>query len=71
MATKYSIGRNCDVTVNGHTMTITIDLSADGAPSSTGKTEVISTSGGASVVGTSADGRPCKLNCTVFVPIAK
>jgi hypothetical protein len=67
---NYNLGRNCSVSVNGSKMTVTIDLAADGSPSSTGKTTVIASSGGAQPIGVTSDGTPCKLNLSVFCPIS-
>ena len=71
MATKFNIGRNVEVSVDGKKMTITADIGEQGQPSSTGKTDLIASSGGAQAVGSLPDGRPVKLNLALFAPVAK
>jgi len=64
----YTLGRNVNVSKNGSKLVITVDLSAEGKVSSSGKSDTIATTGAPQPIGELPDGRPCKLNLSVFAP---
>ncbi|GAF97079.1 unnamed protein product [marine sediment metagenome] len=66
----YNIGRNVKVEKKANTLTITIDLTAEGKLSASGKSDTIATTGAPQGIGELPDGRPVKMNLSVFAPAA-
>jgi len=66
----FTVGRNVSVSIDGSKLSITVDLSVDGTPSTSGKSMTLATTGAPQVIGSLADGRPVKANLSVFVPMA-
>lgn len=61
-------GQNCDMVVKGNVLTITVDLGANLGQSSTGKSQIVATTGGnVEVVGT--DG--IKIGLNIYKPVAE
>jgi hypothetical protein len=65
----YSIGRNVSMSRDGNIITAIIDLSVEAPLSTSGKTESIATTGAAADIGSLDDGRPVKMNISVYAPI--
>lgn len=68
MATSYTIGRNIEISKSGSKLVVTIDLSAAGKVSASGKSDTIATTGAPQSIGELPDGRPVKMNLSVFAP---
>ena len=60
-------GRNMICKIEGKKLIITLDL-LDPYPSSTGKTLIVASSGGAVQGGFLVNGRPAKVNVSAYIP---
>jgi hypothetical protein len=65
----FNAGRNVTIEIKGTKLTATIDLSVDAPLSTSGKTESIATTGAPADIGALPDGRPAKLNLSLFAPV--
>ena len=65
----FTVGRNVSIDISKNVMTVTIDLSAEGITSGSGKSDTIATTGAPQAVGSLPDGRPVKMNLSVFAPL--
>jgi hypothetical protein len=66
--TKYSLGRNIVISKDDYHMTVEIDLRVEGKLSASGKSDTIATTGAPQGIGELPDGRPVKMNLSVFAP---
>ena len=66
---QFNIGRNISVTVEGNTLTATVDLSVETPLTTTGKNDSISTTGAPQQVGVMPDGRPLTMNLSLYAPV--
>jgi len=55
-----------DATINGNTLTITMNMQAP-APSASGKTLIVATSGGVKKLPVEVDGKPVKISMSAWI----
>jgi hypothetical protein len=68
-ATAFSVGRNVNMVIVGTILTVTVDLSVDSPLSTSGKNDSIATTGAPADIGMLPDGRPAKMNLSVYAPV--
>lgn len=67
--TKFNVGRNLTVSLDDYLMTVEIDLRVEGITSASGKSDTVATTGAPQAVASLPDGRPVKMNLSVFAPV--
>jgi len=65
----FTVGRNVSISIDKSIMTVTVDLAAEGITSASGKSDTVATTGAPQAVGSLPDGRPVKMNLSVFAPV--